>query len=65
MLKTPYDQLKKTELWYVISGAIDELIENDDLEERTTHDHIVGYLCQKISSDFEGRNVNEQKRSGA
>lgn len=48
-MKTPYDPYKNTELWNVISEAIDELIENDDLKGRTTHDHIVGYLCQKVS----------------
>ena len=51
-MKTPYDRYKNTELWNVISEAIDELVENNDLEERTTHDHIVGYLCQKVSSSL-------------
>ncbi len=51
-MKTPYDRYKNTELWNVISEAIDELVENDDLEERTTHDHIVGYLCQQVSSSL-------------
>lgn len=51
-MNTPYDRYKNTELWNMVSEAIDELVENDDLEERTTHDHIVGYLFQQVSSSL-------------
>lgn len=51
-MKTPYEQYQGTALWQVISKAIDELVDNDDLEERTTHEHIVGYLCSKLEGQI-------------
>ena len=53
-MRTPYDQFQDTALWQVISEAIDELVDNDDLEERTTHEHIVGYLCSKLEGQIKG-----------
>lgn len=47
-MRTPYDEYQETALWQIISETINELIDNDDLEERTTHEHIVGYLCSKL-----------------
>jgi len=47
-VRTLYDEYQETELWKVISETINELVDNDDLEERTTHEHIVGYLCSKL-----------------
>lgn len=47
-MRTLYDEYQETELWKVISETINELVDNDDLEERTTHEHIVGYLCSKL-----------------
>jgi len=51
-VRTPYDQFQDTALWQVISEAIDELVDNDDLEERTTHEHIVGYLYSKLEGQM-------------
>ncbi|MEK4647689.1 hypothetical protein MKY22_07125 [Exiguobacterium sp. FSL W8-0210] len=47
-MRTPYDEYQGTALWQVISETINELVDNVDLEERTTHEHIVGYLCSKL-----------------
>jgi len=55
-VRTPYDQFQDTALWQVISETINELVDNDDLEEWTTHEHIVGYLCSKL----EGRMKDEK-----
>ncbi|WP_214769642.1 hypothetical protein [Exiguobacterium sp. s39] len=55
-MRTPYDEYQETALWQIISEAINELIDNDDLEERTTHEHIVGYLYSKL----EGRIKDEK-----
>jgi len=55
-VRTPYDEYQETALWQIISETINELIDNDDLEERTTHEHIVGYLYSKL----EGRMKDEK-----
>ncbi|WP_426273127.1 hypothetical protein [Exiguobacterium sp. R-17] len=55
-MRTPYDEYQETALWQIISETINELIDNDDLEERTTHEHIVGYLYSKL----EGRIKDEK-----
>ncbi|WP_368915102.1 hypothetical protein [Exiguobacterium acetylicum] len=55
-MRTPYDEYQETALWQSISETINELIDNDDLEERTTHEHIVGYLYSKL----EGRMKDEK-----
>lgn len=55
-MRTPYDEYQGTALWQVISETINELVDNVDLEERTTHEHIVGYLCSKL----EGRMKDEK-----
>jgi len=55
-VRTPYDEYQETALWQIISETINELVDNDDLEERTTHGHIVGYLFSKL----EGRMKDEK-----
>jgi len=55
-VRTPYDEYQETALWQIISETINELIDYDDLEERTTHEHIVGYLYSKL----EGRMKDEK-----
>lgn len=55
-MRTPYDEYQETALWQIISETINELVDNDDLEERTTHEHIVGYLYSKL----EGRIKDEK-----
>ncbi len=51
-MRTPYDEYQGTALWQIISETINELGDNDDLEERTTHEHIVGYLCSKLEGQI-------------
>jgi len=51
-VRTPYDEYQGTVLWQIISETINELVDNDDLEERTTHEHIVGYLCSKLEGQI-------------
>jgi hypothetical protein len=45
----PYKQFEGTTLWKVISKGIDDLVENNDLEEKEQREYIVGYLCKLIS----------------
>ncbi|MFB7142857.1 hypothetical protein ACFCYN_25005 [Gottfriedia sp. NPDC056225] len=45
----PYVKFENTPLWNVISKGIDELVENNDIEETTKREYIVGYLCKLIN----------------
>jgi hypothetical protein len=45
----PYKHHEGTPLWTTVEAAIRALVENGDIAERTTHEHIVGYLCKAIS----------------
>ncbi|MDC7783388.1 hypothetical protein [Priestia megaterium] len=45
----PYKQLEGTPLWKVIDKGINDLVENEDLEETTSREYIVGYLCKLIN----------------
>lgn len=45
----PYKQFENTHLWEAINKGIAELVENQDIEETTQREYIVGYLCKVIS----------------
>lgn len=45
----PYKQFENTRLWNVINKAIEELVENDDIEEKTQREYIVGYISKLIN----------------
>jgi hypothetical protein len=45
----PYKQFEGTPLWEVILKGIDDLVGNNDLEEKTARENIVGYLCKLLS----------------
>ena len=53
----PYEAYAGTATWSVVDRAIRELAENRDLEETTSHEHIVGYLCKALSAE----NPTEQR----
>lgn len=44
-----YAEFEDSQLWNVVSSAIDDLVENSDIKETTTRRYIVGYLCKKIT----------------
>ncbi|MGH2318840.1 hypothetical protein ACRC6Q_13840 [Planococcus sp. SE5232] len=44
----PYEKYENTELWKKIDQALDELVENQDIEEITKREYIVGYICKKL-----------------
>ncbi|MFJ6210843.1 hypothetical protein [Lysinibacillus sp. NPDC092081] len=44
----PYKKYENTELWNIIWETIDELVANQDVEEMTSREYIVGCLCAKI-----------------
>jgi hypothetical protein len=45
----PYQQFVGTKQWSALDHALEELIENHDLEERTGREYIVGFLCQALA----------------
>lgn len=49
-IKHPYTKYEGSPLWNIISEAISELVENQDIEETTRREYIVGYLVKEISS---------------
>jgi hypothetical protein len=51
----PYKQFENTPLWAVINKGIEDLVENNDIEETTGREYIVGYLC-KLASELETEN---------
>jgi hypothetical protein len=48
----PYGQFEGTPLWVVINKGINDLVENNDLEETTQREYIVGYLCKLINESI-------------
>ena len=44
----PYTQYENSKEWDVISMALKELSENDDLVIRTAETHVIGYLVQSL-----------------
>ncbi|WP_169793155.1 hypothetical protein [Planococcus kocurii] len=44
----PYEKYENTELWKKLDQVLDELVENQDIEEITKREYIVGYICKKL-----------------
>lgn len=44
----PYEIFEETPLWDIINKGINDLVENNDIEETTQREYIVGYLCELI-----------------
>jgi hypothetical protein len=44
----PYRRLTNHHAWHVTSSAIEDLIENKGLVERTAHEFIVGLIVAKL-----------------
>jgi hypothetical protein len=57
MTKHPYIQYEALAVWGVISRAVDELVDNQDLQETTARQYIVGSLCKAL--DDAGLLVNQ------
>ena len=47
-MTTPYDKYKNTEEWNLIEKAIQELIENQDLQLTTPIEYVVGYITMNL-----------------
>lgn len=47
-MKHPYTKYENTELWKKVDQIIGDLVENQDLEETTAREYIVGYFCKHL-----------------
>ena len=47
----PYKKYEKTVIWNSVWMAIEDLVENNDLEELTPREYIVGSICEKIAEE--------------
>jgi hypothetical protein len=45
-LPHPYKGFEGTRLWKAVNKGIGDLVENQDLNEKTQREYIVGYLCK-------------------
>jgi len=45
----PYKEFEGTATWKILDHAIQSLVENDDLQERTDRAYIVGSLCKALA----------------
>jgi len=46
----PYEDLEGTPRWKVLDHALQDLIDNQDLEETTDRRYLVGYIAQQLRS---------------
>jgi hypothetical protein len=46
----PYREFEQTPLWRAIDIAVAELEQNNDVELRTTREHVIGYLCRLLAA---------------
>lgn len=47
----PYQEYQNSLYWNKLDQAISDLVKNQDLEEKTPREYIVGYLCKILLTD--------------
>lgn len=45
----PYEAWEGTRTWSTLEAAVAELVENQDLEEMTPREYIVGFLTKRLA----------------
>ena len=69
MVAHPYSKYERLPVWNVISGELDALVENGDLNETTARKYIVGSLCKALdNAGFlvpTGPVINRKAKGGA
>ena len=53
LVEHPYTRFENTELWRKVSQIIDGLVENQDIQETTKREYIVGYICENMAELLE------------
>ena len=50
-MNTPYEKYRNEKYWKIIDTAINELLENNDLEIKTHPDYVIGYLTKALTEN--------------
>lgn len=58
---TPYEAHRETAAWRAIEEAIDVLVDNDDIVEKTRRDYIVGLICEKLRGIVTAQSMQKLK----
>jgi hypothetical protein len=58
-IKHPYIKFEKTKLWSTIKSAVDDLVENQDLEVSTHDKYVIGYICNAVNKNH---NIADKKK---
>lgn len=56
----PYTNYENTELWERVEQIIDDLVKNQDIQETTKREYIVGYMCKHL---IELKELNNEQAS--
>ncbi len=51
--KHPYENFESLRAWAILDKALDDLVKNRDIEEKTRRELIVGFLCKRLRSELE------------
>lgn len=43
-----YNEFKNTKIWEVLDQGIQNLIDNQDIEEKTNREYLIGYLLKLL-----------------
>ncbi len=44
----PYEMFGGTQVWKIVEKTINDLVDNNDIIEKTQRDYIVGYICKDL-----------------
>jgi len=58
----PYQQYEGTHNWKIVEHAINDLVENGDLIERTNRRYVVGYICKLLAEPASNRSVEAERK---
>jgi hypothetical protein len=59
----PYADFEKLPIWKVVSRAITTLVNNGDLDEKTAHTHVVGFICKSLVEAEKAKSQELKARS--
>ncbi len=49
-MEHPYKKYESSKNWEIIEKAINDLIENQDIDLTTRPEYVIGYICDKIET---------------
>lgn len=48
-----YSEYENTVLWEKVNQIIEDLVKNEDIQETTAREYIVGYFCKSLMEERE------------